>query len=146
MKVIFLDVDGVLNSAKDGFSHHLESEHHLQLLDEIVKKSGAEIVLSSSWRKIPSLRSVLEKKLSNYGITIYGETESIPGTRGTEIKDWLDHCQKPIQEFVILDDDSDMDEYTETKLVKTSYMEGLQPEHVTRALEILNGKKESAIG
>ena len=50
MKVIFLDVDGVLNSAQDGYSIRLKTDSHLKLLQYIVKETGAKIVLSSSWR------------------------------------------------------------------------------------------------
>lgn len=50
MKVIFLDVDGVLNSAQDGYSIRLKTDSHLKLLQYIVKKTGAKIVLSSYYR------------------------------------------------------------------------------------------------
>ena len=50
LKVIFLDVDGVLNSKQDGNSIKLRTDSHFRLLQEIVKATGAKIVLSSSWR------------------------------------------------------------------------------------------------
>lgn len=50
MKVIFLDVDGVLNSAQDGYSIRLKTDSHLKLLQYIVKETGAKIVLSSYYR------------------------------------------------------------------------------------------------
>lgn len=50
MKIIFLDVDGVLNSVQDGYSIRLRTDSHLKLLQHIVKETGAKIVLSSSWR------------------------------------------------------------------------------------------------
>lgn len=137
MKVIFLDVDGVLNSVKDRYSHVLENDIHLQLLSDLVHASGAKIVLSSSWRKIPSLLEILKYRLGQYGIEIYSSTRSIPGTRGTEIKDWIKHSNEPIESFVILDDDSDMDEYTKTNLVHTSSLIGMQPDDVAKAKEIL---------
>ena len=44
MKILFLDVDGVLNSRKDGNSIKLRIDSHLRLLQEIVKATGVKIV------------------------------------------------------------------------------------------------------
>ena len=55
MKIIFLDVDGVLNS-QDLLERCGEDklvpidEENIRCLKEIVDETGAEIVLSSSWR------------------------------------------------------------------------------------------------
>lgn len=46
MKVIFLDIDGVLNTN----SNKEISNDKLKLLSELVSKTGADVVLSSSWR------------------------------------------------------------------------------------------------
>ena len=46
MKVIFLDIDGVLNTNSD----REISDDKLKLLSELVSKTGADVVLSSSWR------------------------------------------------------------------------------------------------
>lgn len=46
MKIIFLDIDGVLNTNSD----RNISDEKLIFLSELVSKTGAEIVLSSSWR------------------------------------------------------------------------------------------------
>ena len=50
MGVIFLDIDGVLNSKQDRFSWDIETDIHFIRLKRIVEKTGAQIVLSSSWR------------------------------------------------------------------------------------------------
>lgn len=57
--------------------------------------------------------------------------------RGDEIRSWLEKHPEVVS-FVILDDDSDMCEFTETNLVKTSYARGLREEHVIKAIEMLN--------
>ena len=56
MKVIFLDIDGVLNSIKfdrlrmrDGRSDFID-ESRLPLLKQIVDSTNAVIVLSTTWR------------------------------------------------------------------------------------------------
>jgi len=136
MKVIFLDIDGVLNSINDKFSQTLETQSHLDLLGELVKKTNAKIVLSSSWRGIPSLRKLVENKMKLINTEVIGATRSLPGTRGSEIKDWMK--DKDIESFVIIDDDKDMDELTETNLVLTDSNKGLQKEDIEKALKILN--------
>lgn len=136
MKIIFLDIDGVLNSANDKFSQKLETKKHLNLLGKLVKKTNAKIVLSSSWKGISSLRKVVENKMQEINAEIIGATRSLPGTRGSEIKDWMK--DKDIESFVILDDDKDMDEMTETNLVLTDSNKGLQKDDIEKALKILN--------
>ena len=136
MKVIFLDVDGVLNSMQDRFSQSLKTVDHLLLLQELVDKTGAKIVLSSSWRGIPSLRKVVETKLKEINAEIIGVTKSLPESRGSEIKDWLDSSPEPIEAFVILDDDQDMDDLFD-HLVQTSTERGLTRVEMEEALEKL---------
>ena len=71
MKVLFLDVDGVLNckstkeviwrdNGKQGF-HGVESEK-TKLLARIIKESGAVIVLSSTWR-LNKVKSIFDNYL-----------------------------------------------------------------------------------
>lgn len=48
MKVIFLDIDGVLNTNSD----RNISNDKLRLLSELVLKTDAEVVLSSTWRNV----------------------------------------------------------------------------------------------
>ena len=57
MNIIFLDVDGVLNSSayfKENKSkgHADISDFHLQMLAKIYHTCNAKIVLSSSWREL----------------------------------------------------------------------------------------------
>lgn len=47
MKVIFLDFDGVMNT----FNDKILQDDKLALLAEIVDKTQAKIVLSTSWRE-----------------------------------------------------------------------------------------------
>ena len=50
-KVIFLDIDGVLNDEGDEREKGVVIEpYFVQNLFQIVDKTGAEIILSSSWR------------------------------------------------------------------------------------------------
>jgi len=55
LKIIFLDIDGVLNSLKYDRNRTVKQgnidETRLPLLKKLVDETGALIVLSSSWRK-----------------------------------------------------------------------------------------------
>lgn len=143
MKVIFLDVDGVLNSARDGYSINLENDYHFEMLKKIVDATDANIVLSSSWRIGFSVLSLPEKnlieRLEKYGMEIMDFTPCMTGTRGDEIREWLSN-NWPVESFVILDDEGDMAEFKETNLVKTNTSIGLQEKDVDKAIEILGGK------
>ena len=138
MKVIFLDVDGVLNSSQDGFNIKLETRKHLVLLKQLVDETGAEIVLSSSWRIYDKTRVFIKKKLEEYEIALIGVTPDTGESKGKEIKKWLDETPYSIESFVILDDDSDMEEFTHAKLVKTDSNIGLQKADIIKAIHLLN--------
>ena len=86
MKVIFLDVDGVLihDESLDGINLHIDEEK-IKILKEIVEKTDSKIVLSSAWRKeynrdLPGKRNrykVLENILNRNGLQIYDRTPII---------------------------------------------------------------------
>lgn len=73
MKVLFLDVDGVLNSrTHPAFGFHKEAPglmgmapEHGAILQEVLNSTGAKIVISSTWRKYWSLQ-VIKKMLKEY--------------------------------------------------------------------------------
>lgn len=142
MKVIFLDVDGVLNSARDRFSTELVSEYHFDFLKELVDATGAKIVLSSSWRiGFNAMRQPernLLAKLESRGLEVYDFTPIMTGTRGDEIREWL--TTHPVDSFVILDDEADMEEFRETNLVQTDMNVGLQESDIPKAIKILGGE------
>jgi hypothetical protein len=114
MKVIFLDVDGVLNSYKampdkwtreDGLILHPRS---LSMLEAIVSATQAEIVVSSTWRWHPKALGKLAEWLSAHQLHIYGITAQTAGHRSELIRDWLD-AHGDITHHIILDDDRDAD-------------------------------------
>lgn len=143
MKVIFLDVDGVLNSVRDGYSLQLENDYHFEMLKKIVDATEANIVLSSSWRIGFSMHRLPERnlveRLEKYGMQIMDFTPCMAGTRGDEIREWLSN-NEPVESFVILDDEGDMAEFKETNLVKTNTSVGLQEKDADKAIKILKGE------
>ena len=158
MKVIFLDVDGVLNSEVsreqernnfDNWMEHEVSEMHVNNLKKIVDATGAQIVLSSSWRFdhpkatgrdfiVDPLMKVLDRKLKAVGLDIIDVTPDLRGKiRGAEIQDWLDRHSE-VERFVILDDDVDMKDEQKPFFVNTTFKNGLTDELSNKAIEILN--------
>ncbi len=148
MNVIFLDVDGVLNSYKfaekmreegvDVFREDILNTKSLRLLKQLCEKSGAIIVLSSSWRRIPEARKNLVSQLQNFGLEIHSDTPHRGGCRGNDITGWFNrHPDISVEHYVILDDDSDMDVHM-MHLVKTSFYDwGFDAKAYRTALEML---------
>ncbi len=154
MKIIFLDVDGVLNHrgsfapGMPGGSRRIAPECVTEL-NRIVESTGADIVVSSTWRQDPDYIRVLRAagvKGRILGKTVHGirgiDGNFLVGTcRGDEIQEWL-AANEP-DAFVILDDDSDM-AHLMPSLVHTSFDTGLTREHADDAIARLstpdNGK------
>ena len=155
MKVIFLDIDGVLNSDEyldkvkkseiQGIERDIDVEK-VKLLKRAIDETGARVVLSSSWRYTRNARD-LKELLANYGIRV-DSTPYIQDERGLEIKKWLSENQG-VEDFIILDDEifDSFDEELIKKLVKVSngngrsLGEGLLPKDVDEIIERLGRKK-----
>lgn len=173
-KVIFLDIDGVLNAYNRlytmifnifdffGLSDWLISHYDVFgirtyrtfLLWIIVKFTGADIVLSSSWRfgylkkNKTGRQAQLEKKLNWFGLSVCDITKRLH-TRGEEVQTYLN--EHPfIKNYVIIDDEKfDIIDIMGTDhLVITSYggeirghayeNTGIKIKDVIRAIKILN--------
>lgn len=108
--ILFLDVDGVLNSLKTGGRYALKKKC-LRRLQEIVEKTGCEIVLSSTWRKDEYAFKRLRRVLAYRNIKIKDTTPVLHGEiRGEEIRKYmLDRSPEGnTWRYAILDDDGDM--------------------------------------
>lgn len=133
MKVLFLDIDGVLNNAQTNFKSELwPLERYMAfLVGKIQLDTGCEVVLSSSWRHHPEAFEVLEKRVVKmFDRTPFsGELKEIPQPymRGYEIEDWLNRHPE-VERYAILDDDSDMLESQKPNFFKTDWQTGLTEE------------------
>ena len=145
MKIIFLDIDGVLNYEK---SKSKVEEEKVKLLKEIVDRTGAELVLSSDWRhwweKPDEDFKLLIDKLNEFGLKLISKTkETAHGYRGAEIHQWLgEWTGEAVERFVILDDNVDMKPHMD-RLVWTDFKYGLSKRAVKRAVKLL-GEKDYA--
>lgn len=145
-KVLFLDVDGVLNymptNPTSGIGyvsyHRLILPECMERVNRILAETGAVVVLSSSWRR--TLTEDLTTFFQGKGLkgTVIDKTPIFDRTRGEEIQDWLNRHPQ-VEQFVILDDGSDMGALR-SHLVQTSSFGGLREPHVKQAIEVLNGK------
>ncbi|KKN16786.1 hypothetical protein LCGC14_0972480 [marine sediment metagenome] len=107
MKIIFLDIDGVLNTVQtlqrcDGFIGM--SPILVKRFNKLVKDTGAEVVLSSTWRLAKNWRKVMAK--NGLDMKFLDRTVRLNAIRGEEIQEWLD--RHDVEKYVILDDDTDM--------------------------------------
>lgn len=157
-KVIFLDVDGVLNSKrfaeyctnneglKNWWSYGLLEQELLFNLYHIVKTfPDCHIVLCSSWRISSHHKELLDRQLALYGMGVYGTTTANPKMgRGQQIMEWV-YNHEDVDNFVVLDDDNDIRDYppeTEVSkhLVWVSFLTGLTAENADEAIRILKGE------
>jgi hypothetical protein len=148
MKVIFLDIDGVLNNleslrsprVKVRSSKHSYSAAHpscVEALNRITSATNARIVISSTWRGIGLV--VLFEIFRQWGITGktigYTPLWGYGSERGAEIQEWLNAHK--VKSFVILDDGDDMG-HLRHRLVQTDYQVGLTAADADRAIAMLN--------
>lgn len=156
-KVVFLDIDGVLNTDSGGSKIE---ERFVKRLAHIVEETGAEIILSSSWRLCyarcidPAQDytddgvALLLEMLEKYQLCIAGMTPDLASgayARPLEIRAWLQE-QADTERFVILDDETfwvwnwlaDYFVCTAHLNENNKYEYGLTDEDVEKAIEILN--------
>lgn len=134
MKIIFLDIDGVLNvycEGRDQFGCTFHT-NFVENLRNIIDKTGAKIVISSSWRtdgldvmkelwKYRDLPGdVIDVTPDPYDLIKEGKFEFYDQVeRGHEIQDWLDN-HKEVTNYVIIDDDNDMLDNQRENFVRTA--------------------------
>lgn len=127
VRVIFLDVDGVLNNEKSLRIGELISMDCVRHVRRISKLADADIVISSSWRIGNSVQT-LQEMFHMVGLyRVIGKTSSNDPScsdRGDEIKQWLD-ANPTVENYVILDDDRDMLEEQIPHFILTEAMEGI---------------------
>lgn len=115
MKVLFLDVDGVLNRA--GFqpteSVGLRSWIEPDLADRLARvlvRTRAQVVLSSDWRIDHSLDDLrVELAAAGLDVPLIGATPELTGRpRWREIEAWMVEHRLAREAVVIVDDSHDM--------------------------------------
>lgn len=156
MKVIFLDIDGVLNEEKSrsrcvGYKGIDDSK--AENLAKIVYATGAKIVLISTWkegwRKTDKVHqgimaNYLDKKLKKQGLTVFDKTRDMVEkeylSRGEGILVFIQRHK--VDKYVVLDDyqyDYDGCGLTEGHIKTDAYNGGLTVALAEKAIRLLNG-------
>lgn len=154
MKILFLDIDGVVNSMETFERRHKSGERgrgsqiDAELADhvkDIVARTGCKVVPSSSWRGSEDGEREIEQRVCK----LFGRTPRMHrpvGTgveyceRGREIKAWIeahvDHVS--VSAYAIIDDDSDMLPEQQRHFFQTSTAKGITAAIAEKIIEHLN--------
>jgi hypothetical protein len=139
MKVIFLDIDGVLNSKRTanprGFPYIVDPQLLSRYLG-LLARTAAETVLLSTWRHDP----VGMLAARHYGVPV---DHVIPDmqhhARGQEISSWL-KTHPEVSRYIVLDDEND--QLDDLPVFQPSSKIGLTSELVDAAAAYLNGQTD----
>ena len=132
MKVLFLDIDGVVNNerTKANFEGLIAIDPTMAaLVQRIVQNTGCEIVLSSSWRLFQNIRNEVERKICKFSDI----TPILHAPRGYEIKVWLT-LHPEIDHYAILDDAESILPEQRANFFQTTWESGLT-EDIALAVE-----------
>jgi hypothetical protein len=142
MKVLFLDIDGVLNCSKTPNPRKLPyviDKKLLARLERLLERTGAKVVLSSSWRLDPV--GLLAAKY--WGIPYWDVCPDLPKrTRRDEVLTWLARHPKVIRYAIIDDEDDELDELP---LFQPSAATGITGDIVRAVEKYLTGKSSKTM-
>ena len=146
--VLFLDVDGVLNSAtffaaSDPIPVTSVDPRAVRRIQRIVDQTDALVVLSSSWRKSPELVAILRTA----GVPIHDVTPVLTGPNGgtyversDEIRAWLrDHPE--VTTYAIVDDDDSAGMNDPDRYVRTYWRLGMYGKHEKAIIGLLRSMR-----
>lgn len=152
--IIFLDIDGVLNS--DKYFDSIDNKECMNLVDrlmldidvskvkillEVINKTNTKIVITSSWRRM-KLYPYIKERLISMGLPVVGETPFIKGRRGEEIRSYL--LENRVSNYCIIDDEvfKDYKELEDYLVVTDFYEDGLTIDHAEEVVKKLIKKEE----
>lgn len=156
MKAIFLDIDGVIATPTSVRLNYLLDRRvnnqwydgvALTYLGRLVRETGAQVVLTSTWREdlghnnplVEAIMDNLFDQLAQAGAPVTGFTPVLPNTdRSGEIAAWLN--EHPCEAYVIFDDLAhfeDRPDVSEGHLVLVEDSEGIRQAHYRLARKLL---------
>jgi len=151
MKLLFLDIDGVLVTRRLG----VFEDSLLKNLKRVVESTGATIVLSSDWRRHPAARLEAKRVLATVGLTFIACTPALNAyiaQRPTEILQWKkEYCKRPdaerISHWIAIDDRPLIEErhgsYLRGHFVQTQPIRGLTEQNSDECIALLNQEVSS---
>lgn len=133
LRVLFLDIDGVLNSTRTalalgGIPHDLRPEDvskldpvALALIRNLCRAAGLSVVVSSSWRILHHWDAIGRA----LNLPTMDATPRCPtGFRGDEVRAWL-AAHPEVRDWAAVDDDCDFHPDQASRLVRVDSAEGL---------------------
>jgi hypothetical protein len=142
MKVIFLDIDGVLNCSKTPNPRdfpYIVDKRLLARFKKLLDRTRARVVLTSSWRLDP----IGLYAAKYWGVPFMDVCPDMPKRpRRTEVRSWLTHHPK-VTRYVVIDDEDD--ELDELPLFQPSATTGLTPEIARGVEKYLSGKTQETM-
>jgi hypothetical protein len=139
MKVIFLDIDGVLNSKETPNPRKFPYIVDVRLLRRLLKlceRTGAQVVMSSTWRYDPV--GLLAAR--HFGIPFIDVIPDMEGEpRRKEIMAWLS-VHDDFSRYAVIDDEDD--ELDTLPLFQPSVSTGLTEEIAGGVADYLEGKTD----
>jgi hypothetical protein len=141
-QIIFLDIDGVLNckgTPNPRNFPYIVDPNLLANLKDLLKRSGAEVVLSSSWRTDPV--GLLAARY--HGIPFIDVCPDLPdASRCDEMLKWLSAHQE-VNRYVVIDDEDDC--LDDLPLFQPSNKTGLTVEIVDGVARYLKGETDQTM-
>lgn len=150
-KIIFLDIDGVLNSAsyqmllvqndcaiEDQYGHLFDPECVKQL-GRVIEHTGARIVISSDWKDTLGLDGLREMwKNRNLPGAVIDVTPTFSPHRGDEIERWLENATE-VGSYAIIDDmpETNFNPDQLPHFVRTDGYQGITQKTAGRVIKIL---------
>ncbi len=152
-KLLFLDIDGVLNStdwfkrkkklppesSRKEFMAEMLDPTAIEILRNILTATDCDVVLSSSWRGSDENHALLREYVCNF---IDITPRCCSGVRGVEIYNWISknipYDVRDEVRYAIVDDDSDMLLNQKDNFFQTRNDTGLTTEIAKSIIEHLN--------
>lgn len=151
MRILFLDIDGVLNSKiyykyiykpENGWSRF--DPYCVVLIKRLIEEFSLRIVITSTWRNgiVDRLMKELEESKLICHLHRDWHTPILrPANRGKEIQLWLD-SHPETENFIIIDDNENLLEYQLNKFVKTDNYAGMAQLQYYQARNLLLTESE----
>ena len=134
MKIIFMDVDGVLNTLEGTVNPKL-----VAIFRNILTNIDAKVVLSSSWKNYEASRNIIKMSVCDFidctpQVLIEGRDST--QRRGMEIQAWIDK-HPDVEKYAIIDDTGWILEHQLPNFFKTLGSIGLTQEIAEKVIEHL---------
>lgn len=158
MKVIFLDIDGVLNSEEflKNNQNEMIDRNNVSILKNVIDKTGAVIVMSSGWKlwfddnMMPKdgYSKCLHDILCEFDIKLFDKTpdfsteeirtkKTFSNVKAKEIIAWLSE-HETVDKYAVLDDLNLKNEEINSYLVRTNAQVGITEDDAKCVIDMIN--------